>query len=178
MTPPVQIRDHLLAQPPTLGTGRLVCIDGPSGSGKTTVARKVARIAPATIVHADELCPGWDGLPQVPQILADLLEPLSRGVAGSFREWDWLRERPGEVITVQPAPLIILEGVGTGARLLAGWTTTLAWMDADPERRRVRAFERDGDYFRDQWKPWALAEQAYFTADDVRERADLTFRTG
>ena len=28
----------VLAAPPTLGAGRLVCVDGPSGSGKTTLA--------------------------------------------------------------------------------------------------------------------------------------------
>ena len=28
----------VLAAPPTLGAGRLVCVDGPSGAGKSTLA--------------------------------------------------------------------------------------------------------------------------------------------
>lgn len=178
MTATVEIRDHALAQEPTFGGNRLVCIDGPSGSGKTTVAQQITRIAPATVLHVDELCPGWDGLPEVPGILAALLEPLSRGEQGSYREWDWLRERPGEMRTLDPAPLLIVEGVGAGARVLDGYVTTLAFLDAHPEKRRVRAFTRDDDYFRDQWAPWAVAEETYFVADQVRERAHLNLRTG
>ncbi|MCZ4500734.1 MAG: 4-amino-4-deoxy-L-arabinose transferase [Marmoricola sp.] len=178
MTPPVQIRDHALARPPTLGTGRLVCIDGPSGSGKTTVAGRLARIAPAQVLHTDEFCPGWNGLPALPGILADLLAALAAGRPGGYQEWDWIRDRPGEPVEVSPAPLVIIEGVGAGALAIAGWTTTLAFLDADPEQRRLRAFDRDGDYFREQWKPWAAAEDAYFNADQVRDRADLLFRTG
>jgi energy-coupling factor transporter ATP-binding protein EcfA2 len=35
---------HLtLSSPPTLGAGRLVCVDGPAGSGKTTLAAELAR---------------------------------------------------------------------------------------------------------------------------------------
>lgn len=178
MSAPVGIRDHLDAHPAALGSAKLVCIDGPSGSGKTTVAQQLARIAPATILHTDEYCPGWDGLPRVPEILLDLLGALAEGRTGQVREWDWLRERPGQMLTVEPAPLIVVEGVGAGALPIAPWITTLVYLDADPQRRQVRAFERDGDYFRDQWAPWAAAERDYFAAHRIRERADLTFRTG
>jgi len=178
VTAPVQIRDHLQARQPLLGGSRLVCIDGPSGSGKTTVAQNLTRIAPATVLHTDEYCPGWDGLARVPEILVELLGALAAGRTGQVREWDWLRERPGQVLTVEPAPLIVVEGVGAGALPLEPWIGTLVYLDADPEARRVRAFERDGDYFRDQWAPWAEAERRYFADHRVRERADLTFRTG
>ncbi|MCW2784444.1 MAG: 4-amino-4-deoxy-L-arabinose transferase, partial [Marmoricola sp.] len=102
MSIPVQIRDHVLARPVTLGSGRLVCIDGPSGSGKTTVARQLAGLLPATTIHTDELCPGWEGLPLVPGVLARLLEPLAAGRPGSYREWDWIGGGPGDDRTVQP----------------------------------------------------------------------------
>ena len=36
--------DLALRRPPTLGDGRLVCIDGPAGSGKTTLAAEVAAL--------------------------------------------------------------------------------------------------------------------------------------
>ncbi len=178
MTAPVQIRDHLEAHPATLGASKLVCIDGPSGSGKTTVAASLTRIVPATVLHTDEYCPGWDGLPRVPEILHDLLTELAAGRTAQVREWDWLRERPGQLLTVEPAPVVVLEGVGAGALPLEPWITTLVYLDANPEARRVRAFERDGDYFRDQWAPWAESERRYFADHRVRERAHLQFRTG
>lgn len=178
MSAVVQIRDHALAAAPTLGAGRLICIDGPSGSGKTTTAAKLTRILPAVVLHTDEFCPGWDGLPQLPRILADLLAAHADGRAGTYREWDWIRDRLADPVEVSPAPVLVVEGVGAGSLAIAGWTTTLAFFDADPAQRKVRAMERDGDYFRDQWAPWARAEDTYFAADRVRERADLTFRTG
>lgn len=172
------VAEHVAAQPATLGSGKLICIDGPSGSGKTTLTERILRLVPATVVHADQLCPGWDGLPAVPSILTALLRPLAEGRTGHYREWDWIRDRLGESVRVEPAPLLVIEGLGAGARSLAPWTTTLVWLDADLETRRTRAFERDGEYFKDQWAPWALAEGTYFAAESVRERADLCFRTG
>ncbi|MCW2784529.1 MAG: putative uridine kinase, partial [Marmoricola sp.] len=118
------------------------------------------------------------GLPLVPGVLARLLEPLAAGRPGSYREWDWIGGGPGDDRTVQPAPLLIVEGLGTGARRLRGWTTALVWIDADPEHRRVRALDRDGDYFRAQWAPWAASETAYFETEGLPGRADLHFWTG
>ncbi|MFL6159407.1 MAG: 4-amino-4-deoxy-L-arabinose transferase [Marmoricola sp.] len=172
------VAEHVNSRPGTLGGAKLICIDGPSGSGKTTLADRLVHLVPATVVHTDQLCPGWDGLPAVPAILASLLAPLAEGRAGRFREWDWIRDRLAGTVEVEPAAALIVEGLGAGARALAGWTTTLVWMDADPLPRRTRAFERDGDYFRDQWSGWAAAEEAYFAAEQVPERADLAFRTG
>ena len=172
------VREHATGQPPTLGSGRLICIDGPSGSGKTTLAEELVRIAPAPVIHTDQLCPGWDGLPAVPAILTALLTPLAEGRPGRYREWDWIRDRLADTVEVEPAPLLIVEGLGAGARAIAGWATTLVWLDADTDHRRTRALERDGDYFRQKWAPWAAAEQAYFEAESVKDRANLTFRTG
>lgn len=173
-----QVAEELARRAPSLGAGRLVCIDGPSGSGKTTLADALAQRVPATVVHTDRLCPGWAGLPDVPAVLSALLDPLAQGRPGSYREWDWVRDRPGGRVQVEPASLLVLEGVGAGARALTGWTTTLVWTDADPDLRRTRALARDGDSFRAHWATWAAAEEAYFAAEAVRERADLVFRTG
>lgn len=181
MTPPgaaaALVAAHAAERPATLGAGRVICIDGPSGSGKTTLAEGLVRIAPATVLHTDQLCPGWDGLPEVPAIVSAVLRTLAEGRTGRYREWDWVGDRLGETVLVEPTPLLIIEGVGAGARALAGWTTTLVWLDADTEQRRTRGIERDGDYFRDQWARWAAAEDAYFADELVRTRADLTFRT-
>ena len=51
-----------LARPPTLGDGRLVCVDGPAGSGKTTLAAGIAARTGAPVLHMDDLYPGWSGL--------------------------------------------------------------------------------------------------------------------
>jgi len=172
------VHEHANSRPPTLGAGRLICIDGPSGSGKTTLADQLVQLIPATVIHTDQLCPGWDGLRSVPAVLTALLAPLAAGLPGRYQEWDWIGDRPGGIVEVEPAPLLVIEGLGAGARELAGWTTTLVWLDADTAQRRTRGLERDGDSFREHWDRWAAAERAYFDAESVSERANLTFRTG
>ena len=62
----------VLAAPPTLGAGRLVCVDGPAGAGKTTLAAALDRAfrdalrpsVPATVqtLHMDDVYEGWAGL--------------------------------------------------------------------------------------------------------------------
>lgn len=166
-----------LARPAALGAGRLICLDGPSGSGKSTLAESIAGLAPSSVVHTDDLCPGWDGVPEMTGIITDLLTPLAHGLTGSYPRYDWIAERVAESVDVEPGPLLILEGVGAGARAWAPWTAVLAWIDASETVRRERAFERDGDYFRQYWAAWARAEDAFFAAEDVRARADLVVDT-
>ncbi|HET7069701.1 MAG TPA: 4-amino-4-deoxy-L-arabinose transferase, partial [Nocardioides sp.] len=75
---------------PTLGEGRLLCVDGPAGSGKTTLAAEVASLAGgAAVIHMDDLFEGWRGLAQVDDQLGTLLRPLAEGFPGSYRRWDW-----------------------------------------------------------------------------------------
>lgn len=177
MTPADEILAHALARPPLLGATRLICLDGPSGSGKSTIAGAIASASGAAILHTDDLCPGWDGIPALPPILRTILEPLAAGEPGRHPRYDWILARQVEDLVMPPAALVIVEGVAAGARSLAQWTSTLAWIDADALVRKERAIERDGEYFLDFWVPWARAEAAFFERDQVRERADLRYST-
>ena len=128
-------------RPPTLGRGRLLCVDGPAGSGKTTLADEIRAITGAPVVHMDNLYEGWDGLPRVGQQLERLLLPLSRNRPGSYRRWDWYADRWAEVVVIPPAPLLVLEGVGSGSRTTAALITVLAWVEV-PADLRLRARPR------------------------------------
>lgn len=177
MTDAADVLAHARDRPASLGAGRLICIDGPSGSGKSTLAREIAALTPTVVVvPTDDLCPGWDGLPLVPGLLVDLVEPIARGRSGSYPRYDWILGHGGEQVVVEPAPVLIVEGVGAGTRLLAPWRTTLVWMDDQTERRRTRALARDGEYFRDYWDDWARSEATFFAANDLPAGADLTIR--
>jgi uridine kinase len=166
-----------LERPPRFGDGRLICLDGPSGSGKSALARQIARVGQASVIHTDDLCPGWDGIPETTAIISALLTPLAAGRAGSYPRYDWIAGQVAETVVVQPVPLLILEGVGAGARPWSAWTAALVWVDAAQDVRQDRAFARDGEYFREYWASWALAEEAFFADEDVRARADLVLDT-
>ncbi|MDN4175484.1 4-amino-4-deoxy-L-arabinose transferase [Nocardioides sp. SOB77] len=158
---------------PTLGAGRLVCVDGPAGSGKTTLAGRVAAMTGAPVVHMDDLYEGWDGLPGVAAQLGTLLRPLARGETGHYRRFDWHADAYAETVAVAPAPLLVLEGVGAGTAAYAASMTVLVWVEAPPDLRLTRGLERDGAEAEPHWRRWTVAEAAHFAADRTRERADL-----
>ena len=170
------VLDLATSRPPSLGgEGRLVCIDGPAGSGKTTLAAAVARAssAPSRVVHLDDLYVGWDGLPQVPDQLEQLLSPLEHDAATSYTRYDWHAGALAEDVTVVPVPLLVLEGVGAGSARISPLTTVLAWVDAPADLRLERGLERDGPGLREHWQAWAEAEQHHFERQGTRARADV-----
>ncbi len=159
---------------PTLGGGRLVCIDGPAGSGKTTLATAVAgAVSGASVVHMDDLYPGWSGLGRVDAQLEDLLVPLGEGRPGSYRRYDWHAGEFAETVRVAPASLLVLEGVGSGAERFGELHTVLVWVEAPYAERLRRGIERDGDAFAPHWEQWARDEHDLFARERTRERADL-----
>ena len=162
------------SRPPTLGPGRLVCVDGPAGSGKTTLADAVAALRPGTrVVHMDDLYDGWNGLPHLTDQLAGLLRPLADGEPGCYRRYDWFAGCYAETVDVPPGDLLVLEGVGSGSRTHADLTTALAWVWAPEELRLRRGLERDGVALRDRWRQWMVDEDLHFSRDGVAGRADL-----
>lgn len=168
------VLELLQARPATLGGGRWLALDGPAGSGKSTLAAAVAERVPGTrVVGMDDLFEGWSGLADVDAQLSDLLEPLSHGFPGSYRRWDWLAGRYVERVVVEPAPLLVLEGVGSGAGRFDQLRTLLGWVEAPYDLRLERGLRRDGETFAPHWEQWACEEQRLFTRERTRERADL-----
>lgn len=172
------VLDLLRSRPAAYGGRRLLCIDGPSGSGKSTLAAQVAELEPdSRLVHMDDLFEGWDGLPNVDAQLEGLLRPIADGQPGHYRRYDWGLGEYAETVAVPPTPLLILEGVGSGSRVVAGLVTVLVWVEAAREVRMRRGIARDGAAFAPYWEAWAVAEQQHFTRHDTRERADLRLVT-
>ena len=158
---------------PTLGAGRLVCVDGPAGSGKTTLATALAGESGAPLVHTDDLLAGWDGLPGLPSALVGLLEPLAAGRTGRAPRYDWHAGGFAGEVAVDPVPLVVVEGVGAGVRPAARWATVLVWVEAPYDVRMRRGLERDGEAFAPHWEAWAAAEDALFAEHRTRDRADV-----
>lgn len=167
------VLDRARALPATLGSGRLVCIDGPAGSGKTTLAAAIAELAGAPVVHMDALYDGWDGLPRVAEQLDALLLPLAEDRAGHYLRYDWDLARYVETVTVEPGPLLVLEGVGSGSLAYSGLCTVLVWVEAPEELRLARGLARDGAELEARWRRWMRDEAAHFAGEDTRARAGL-----
>ena len=174
MSSAAAVLDLVLDRSPTLGGGRLLCIDGPAGSGKTTLAAELAGLGAATrVVHMDDLFAGWSGLSEVDAQLGDLLLPLAQDRPGSYRRYDWLAGEFAEEVVVAPVPLLVVEGVGSGAARFAPMVTALVWVEAPHDLRMARGLARDGDTFAPHWERWAADEAALFARERTRERADI-----
>jgi len=53
----------------------------------------------------------------------------------------------------------------------------LIWIEADRNVRFRRGMQRDGDSYLPHWQGWAALEEALFTGDGTRARADLILDT-
>lgn len=153
----------------------VVGIDGPSGAGKTDFASHLATVlGDAPVVHMDDLYPGWSGLDAAPALLEEwVLTPLGQGSDATFRRWDWGADVRGQEVVVPASPVVIVEGVGAGARVCRPHLSVLVYLDAAPAVRRARALARDGDLFAPHWEAWASQEARHFAAEGTRRQADL-----
>ena len=167
------VLEHGRSREPTLGRGRLICVDGPAGSGKTTLAEEIAELSGAPVLHMDDMFEGWDGLPRITDQLETLLRPLAAGRSGSYRRWDWPGNAWAETVLIPPAPLLVLEGVGSGSAGIADLITVLAWVEVPYDLRMARGLERGGVGVAENWRQWAIDEQSLFAREGTRERADV-----
>jgi len=172
-----EVAGLLSAREPTLGRGRLLCVDGPAGSGKTTLATAVAELTGAPVVRMDDLYDGWSGLLDVAPLVLGLLDPLAAGRPGRYRRYDWHAAAYAEEHVLEPGPLLILEGVGSGCLAWAAWTTVLVWVEASDDIRLARGLARDGEEFRPQWLAWMRDERVLFEREQTRARADVVVDT-
>lgn len=168
-----RVISHALTSAPTLGEGRLICIDGLAGAGKTTLATSLAALTGAPVIHTDELLEGWSGLPGLGATIDQLLSPLAAGHPSQWRRWDWHASAWAESRSLAPTPLLVIEGVGAGAAAYDELITTLVWLEADHDVRRERGLARDGDDFAPHWEQWANDEAVLHVRERTRERADL-----
>ena len=125
------------------------------------------------MIHTDDLLAGWEGLPGLPHTLTALLAPLHDDQPGSYRRYDWERREHAEEVAVDPGPLLVLEGVGSGPLLHAPLVTVLAWVEVPYDLRMARGLERGGIGVAQHWRQWAVDEQEVFARERTRERADV-----
>lgn len=161
----------IMARP---GPVRLVAIDGPGGAGKSTFAHALADAAGgAPVVHTDDFAAADNPIDWWPRLLAQVIEPLVRGDAGRYQRYDWPTEQLAEWHTIEPAPIVIIEGVSAGRAEWAAHLRFVIWIETPRDERLRRAVERDGVGALDDWARWMAAEDDHYRRDPSRSRADV-----
>lgn len=171
-TPSVErIVEHILARDHAV---RLVAIDGPGGSGKTTFAAKLSAAAGgATVVHTDDFASASNPIDWWPRLLEQVIIPLAEGRPAQYQRYDWETDEMAEWHTVEPAPIVIIEGVSAGRKEWAEHLSFAIWIDTPRQVRLDRGLARGGANTVEQWREWMAAEDEHYARDPTRERADL-----
>jgi para-aminobenzoate synthetase len=159
---------------PRCGQTRVLAVDGRSGAGKTSLAAGLRAQSGAPVVPLEELYGGWDGLERgIDLLVSAVLEPLSAGRAARVPRYDWVAAAWGAPWVLEPPGLLIVEGVGAGARRAAAYASVLVWMEAPESVRKKRALDRDGETFAPHWDMWAAQEDAMLAREHTPDRADF-----
>ena len=171
------VREVRARRPPGGMATRIVAIDGPSGSGKSSFARHLASAFGGTpILQTDDFAT-WDNpIDWWPELLERVLVPLWRGETARFGRSRWGPDTGGELVVVEPADVLILEGVTATREAFMQYLTYSIWVDAPAEVRLQRGLDRDGSEALEQWQAWMAEEDEYRSRERPDERADLVIR--
>ncbi|MGW6458620.1 uridine kinase family protein [Streptomyces sp. NPDC055078] len=168
----------LRALPPSCGPVRLIAVDGHAGSGKTTFA---ARLAAAIgdrvpVLHLDDLASHREFFDWTDRLTGQVTGPLSRGESAHYAPYDWNERRFTSPRPLDPAPVVLAEGVGAGRRALRPSLACLLWMERSAEDSWERGRRRDGSALSAFWDDWTAAEMRHFSADPSRPFAHALVR--
>jgi cytidylate kinase len=168
------LADALQAASARAGRTRVVAIDGRSGAGKSSLAAALSGELGAPVVSLEDLYGGWGGLEHgIDLLVSEVLEPLAAGRDARVPRYDWVRRVWLEPRRLDVPELLIVEGVGAGARRAAAFESLVVWLEAPPSVRKKRALDRDGTMFAPHWGQWAAQEDAMLARERTPERADI-----
>lgn len=181
------------AQPGVL----VLAIDGHGGAGKSTIAGTVAEATGAALVHTDDFfrpaspaargsgghagsavsAPGLAGYYDWQRIRQQALKPLRAGRGASFRRFAWERGSGLDgAVAVDPHPLVLLEGVFSGAAELSDLVDRSVLVETPEPVRLARLHTRVAP---EEWDDdWLAAELAYFRAARPPSSFDLIVSGG
>ncbi|KPC83512.1 MULTISPECIES: uridine kinase family protein [Streptomyces] len=174
------LADHarrLRSLPPSCGPVRLIAVDGHAGSGKSTFSGRLASVlGDAPVLRLDDLATHEELFSWTDRLRAQVLDPFSRGETARYAPYDWTARRFGPPRTLEPAPVVLIEGVGAGRTAVRPFLAGLLWIEGDSEASWERGRHRDGPGLAEFWDGWTAAEQRHFDADPSYPFADAVIR--
>ncbi|HDR7870095.1 MULTISPECIES: uridine kinase family protein [Bacillus] len=166
----------------------IIGIDGCGGAGKSTLANKIkSKFSTVTIVHMDDFyLPSSQIINEHPmnksigadfdwkRLLQEVLDPISNGIEGCYKRYDWETDSLAETHTVPAIGIVIIEGVYATRQELAEMYDLKIWVNCPRETRIKRGIARDGEPARDMWENnWMVAEDMYVESHKPHEFADF-----
>lgn len=152
----------------------VVAIDGHGASGKSTIAKSLAELTGASVVHTDDFyCPdlrsqaalgsvrALESFYDLGRLRGQALEPLRSGREAIFRVFDWgTGELSQRQESVSPSGVLLLEGVCSASLQLGDLVDKAICVAAPEAERLVRLRQRVAP---EEWdEEWLAAEREYF----------------
>ena len=167
----------------------LVAIEGRCASGKSTLAAQLSEHYNCPLIHMDEFflrpeqrTPSRYAVPgeniDHERFLEEVLLPLRRGQAASYRPFDCQTQQLTSAITLPAAPLYLIEGSYSCHPALRSHYDLRLFLTVEPEEQLRRITKRNGpDYAQVVRNRWIPLEEAYFSACDVENCCDSVYFT-
>ena len=154
---------------------RVLAVDGRSGGGKSTLARRLSRAIPrSVVVHTDDVAWHHSFFDWQELMIDGILRPVANGQGVAYRPPAWdVRDRPGAIAVPADARVVIVEGVGASRTELAPWLTASIWIQSDLVEAERRGLERDGGTAEAKrfWDEWMAAEFKFLERQEPWRRA-------
>lgn len=167
------------------GEVKVIAIDGRCASGKTTLARRLAEITGAGVIHMDDffLPPELrtpkrlaeaGGNVDYERFSAEVLPKLMTGESFTYRRFECSRMTLGESCVIPAGKLRIVEGAYSCHPEFGNYMTFRVFSDVSPDEQRRRILTRSGEEMLSRFlNEWIPMEEQYFQTYRIREKADL-----
>ncbi len=173
-----EIADAITSAAARANSTLLIGIDGAGGSGKSTLANGLSNVFDnAVVLHIDDFGVWTDESHLSPASFAEqVIVPLSAGRAAKYQRYDWPTGTFGEWAEIEPAEIVIVEGVTELSPDLSEHWHVSVWVDCPSELRLDRGIARDGESMRSQWEDvWMPGENAYMERDRPWDHAGFIY---
>lgn len=183
------ILDTLSARMQDAPVPLITAVDGRCAAGKTTLAARLGQALGAPVFHMDDFyLPFAHRTPQRlaqpgghmdgERLEAEVLRPAAEGKEVIYRPYDAHTDNWSAEKIIAPQKIYIVEGTYCLLPALDGYYGYKIFLTLDEHAQRTRLLAREGEeklqMFLSRWIP---AEEKYFSACSVRQRADAAFDT-
>ena len=166
----------------------IIGIDGPCASGKTTLAKELAEITEAQLIHTDDFFlphglktpermaqPG--GNVHYERFYEEVKEGLDSGKLFEYGVYSCAQGRITETKTVIPQGAVIIEGSYSMHPEMQIPYDLKIFVEAPEEVRLQRILERNGEAALEVFKAkWIPLENRYFEFFAIKDKCDIIIR--
>lgn len=158
-----------------------IAIDGPGCCGKSTLAEALSPLLGAGVLGSDDFhrphgAPVDASSPLGYRRWREFLDAatlLAKGEHATFRPIDWGTRALKAPVTIAPARILIVEGIGSLHPSLTPIVDYRIWVDGEAETRMARVAGRDGVLEVPRWSEYVAREQRYLETCKPWRGADV-----